>query len=199
MTVALAVSEPTAPADREIDDLTLARARRGEAAACRELVLRYQRAVFAHLSRMVGARGGTFVEDLAQDTFLRVFRSLPGFSPGGPARLSTWILTIATRLALDVLRRERQPVALDDVGPLSSSLRTEAGAERREARARIERALATLTPEMRAAFLLRAYHEWSYEEIAEALELELGTVKSRIARARERLRGALEERHAPLG
>src|SRR5215831_16089459 len=89
-------------AEPELDDLTLARAQRGDEPACRTLVERYQRPVFALLGRMCGhAR----VEDLAQETFLRVFRALPRFDRSGPARLSTWILTVATRLALDELRR----------------------------------------------------------------------------------------------
>lgn len=196
MTVALAVQKPgsRSPA-REIDDVTLARARRGDAAACRALVVCYQRAVFAHLSRMVGPSGqAALVEDLAQETFLRVFRALPSFSPTGPARPSTWILTIATRVAIDLLRKARPQVSLEHA-ELSSSERTDAGAERRQLRDRLERALDTLSPEMRAAFVLRAFHEWSHDEIAAALEVEVGTVKSRISRARERLKQALEDGH----
>src|SRR5215213_1464126 len=90
--------------ERELDEVTLARAQRGDRAAQAMLVERYQRPVFALLSRMVG-RERALVEDLAQETFLRVLRSLAGFTVNGPARLSTWIVTIATRLALDHLRR----------------------------------------------------------------------------------------------
>ena len=80
------------PAPEELDELTLARAQRGDEEACRALVVRYQRALFALLARMLGPRGA--VEDLAQETFLRAFRALPGFDRSGPARLSTWLLTI---------------------------------------------------------------------------------------------------------
>src|SRR5262252_7490429 len=94
------------PESREIDDVTLARAQRGEAAAWRSLVEHYQRPVFALLSRMLAPSGrATLVEDLAQETFLRAFRALPAFDHAGRARLSTWILTIATRLGIDELRR----------------------------------------------------------------------------------------------
>src|SRR5262245_48554442 len=96
----------------ELDEVTLARARRGEAAACRMLVKRYGRMVFALGWRMLAGRGGNAaVEDLAQETFLRVFRALPGFKSDGPARLSSWILTIAARLCTDELRRRPLPTA----------------------------------------------------------------------------------------
>ena len=87
--------EARAAEARELSPAQLRAARGGDEEACRALVLRYQRAVFALLSRMlapVGRQG--LVEDLAQETFLRVFRSLGRFDPDGAARPSTWILTI---------------------------------------------------------------------------------------------------------
>src|SRR5262249_11272368 len=89
----------------EIDRETLARCQAGEAAALRLFVTRYQRPVFALLSRLMGR--GPHVEDLAQETFLRAFRALAGFDPDGSARPSTWLLTIATRLALDSKKMRR--------------------------------------------------------------------------------------------
>ncbi len=91
----------------ELDELTLRRAQRGDAAACRDLVLRYQGAVFALLGRMLGPGRAAEIEDLAQDTFLDVFRALARFSALGPARLSTWVLTIASRRSIDFLRARR--------------------------------------------------------------------------------------------
>lgn len=100
----------------ELDDLTLERARRGEPQATLALVQRYQGAVFALLSRMLRPSGlGDRVEELAQECFLRVFASLDRFRPGGPARLSSWILTIASRLTIDELRRRHlRQVPLDE-------------------------------------------------------------------------------------
>lgn len=176
----------------ELDDVTLARAQRGEAAACRALVERYQRPVFALIGRMVGAGGP--VEDLAQETFLQVFRALAGFAPGGPARLSTWILTIASRRAIDELRRRQlQPVPAPVDLELPASERSDDGARRARIAACIQRAVAELSPPFRAAFLLREYHGLDYAEIAEALDVDVGTVKSRLARARAALRQSLEE------
>lgn len=183
-------------ADRaQLDAPTLARARRGESAACRALVERYQHAVFALLTRMLRPAGrGEWVEDLAQETFLRVFRALPGFSPSGPARLSSWILTIASRLAIDELRRRRPvPLAPDTPAQVAGTERTDAGAERQAMRQMIERALARVDPPGRAALLLLACHGKSYREIAAGFGLPVGTIKSRIARARQTLRRALAE------
>jgi RNA polymerase sigma-70 factor (ECF subfamily) len=185
------------PADahpREVDDTTLRRAQRGEDAAFTRLVQIYERPVFALLGRMLGPGGRRDrVEDLAQETFLRVFRALPGFRPAGPARLSTWILTIATRLALDELRRLRPARSLEDAAAVVAPDDAAAPAERARMRAALARAVAGLSDEQRAVFLLREVHELEYQEIAEALEVDLGTVKSRLSRARAALRAALSE------
>ena len=184
-------------AAREIDDLTLARAQRGEPAASRALVERYQRAVFSLLGRMLFQSGReALVEDLAQETFLRAFRALPDFIPGGPARLSSWILTIATRLALDELRKRPPEAALpEEIGAPAEATTPERAADQRRLERALVAAIAHLSPDHRAVFLLREMHELDYQEIARALEVDVGTVKSRLSRARERLRAALGEVH----
>jgi RNA polymerase sigma-70 factor (ECF subfamily) len=189
-----ALTLPVTPGHPEIDDLTLARASRGDPAACRVLVERYQRPIFALLSRLLSRAGrGGLVEDLAQETFLRAFRALPTFRPGGPARPSTWLLTIATRLALDVLRsRAPELDTLDRARGVPSPSRADETVERELTAKTITRAVEALAPEYRAAFLLREAHELSYEEVARALDVDLGTVKSRLSRARAALRVALE-------
>ena len=177
--------------------MTLARARRGEEAACRALFRQYHGQVFALLWRVTVPRASApLVEDLTQDTFLRVFAGLGDFDSSGPARLSTWILTIATNLALNELRRQRRsPIASAAVEAPDApgDQRADAATERRALGAILTRELARLSPEHRIVFLLREYHELSYEEIAQALAIELGTVQSRLSRARAALRRALEE------
>jgi RNA polymerase sigma-70 factor (ECF subfamily) len=184
------------PEAREIDELSLARAQRGDRAAQSALVDRYQRPVFALLSRMIG-RDRAAVEDLAQETFLRALRALPRFSAQGPARLSTWILTISTRLALDHLRRRApRPDDVSDAGGLPAVLPwPDQDVHRRAVAAALTDAVAALAPPFRAAFLLREVHGLSYEEIARALEIDGGTVKSRLSRARAALQEALAEMH----
>jgi RNA polymerase sigma-70 factor (ECF subfamily) len=191
----LALTQPARTDREELDELAVARAARGEAEACRALVRRYERPVFALLSRLLSRAGrGGLVEDLAQETFLRAFRALPDFRADGPARLSTWLLTIATRLALDALK-SRAPAleALELAKAVPSASRTDEPLERASTAHAIARAVEALAPEYRAAFLLREAHELSYEEVARALEIDVGTVKSRLSRARAALRIALEE------
>ena len=172
--------------------MTLARARAGDHRALRARVLRYQGMVFALLGRMLGQDA---VEDVAQETFLRVCRALPRFEPGPRARLSTWILTIATRRAIDELRRRQRPMML--VATLPPVADPQADPERRavgrDTGAVLNRAIEALSPEQRAAFVLRVFHDRSYAEIAATLSISAGTVKSRISRARAALSAALEE------
>jgi len=174
----------------EIDEITLARAKRGEERARRALVEAYQRRVHALLYRMLGGRGDV-AADLAQETFVRVFGALGRFAPDGAARLSTWILTIATRLALNELRRRpAEPIVEVEIG---GGARPDRELERRALAAAVQRGIADLKPDHRAVLILREYHELEYEEIAAALELDVGTVKSRLSRARAALREALGE------
>lgn len=177
----------------ELDQLTLARARRGEPSALSQLVKMYERPVFALCGRLLCRRSPSAVEDVAQEAFIRVFRGLGRFDPQGPARLSTWILTVATRTCLNAMRGQRREQPLED-----HALRAEAtgadperSAVLEEDRRRVEDAMAALPEEMRAVLVLRAYHDLDYPEIAEALDLEVGTVKSRLSRARAALREAL--------
>jgi RNA polymerase sigma-70 factor, ECF subfamily len=185
--LALNVMPPEPPRVDEIDRGVLDRARAREPIAMRAFVVRYQRQVFGLLSRILGA--GPHVEDLAQETFLRAFRALPSFDPSGPARVSTWLLTIATRLALDVSRR--RPVAqapFDEAGAAPDHRTPETEHARGEIRSAIERAAAELSEEQRAAFVLADVHGWSMAEIAEALAIPENTAKTRIHRARQHMR-----------
>jgi RNA polymerase sigma-70 factor (ECF subfamily) len=179
-------------APRDLDDVTLRRAKAGERPAQTALIERYQRPVFALLWRMVGPDRAV-VEDLAQETFLRVLGALGRFEPGGSARLVTWILTIATRLALDHLRaRSGHPDRGLPAGTIPVALpRPDQDADRRALAVALVRAVEALGPPFRAAFLLREVHGLRYEEIADALDVDVGTVKSRLARARMLLQAAL--------
>src|SRR5262245_22493003 len=174
----------------DVDDVTLGRAQRGDDDAFREVVACHQQAVFAYLWRMIGPRGDrALVEDLVQDTFVRVHRGLPRFAARGPATLRTWILTIATRVALNELRRARPRTE-----PLDRRARAVAQPRGDAALGLIVRdALDRMTPDHRAVLVLREYHDLDYAEIACALAIDIGTVRSRLSRAREALRAALSE------
>ena len=187
---------PDAAHPDELDELTRVRAARGDPSACRALVLRYQTPVFAVLTRLLGPRRRGLVEDFAQETFLRTFRALPGFDGAGTARLSSWILTIATRLALDELRRRRadtEPLGDDEEASPGGGDRPDETAARHDLGRAIDRALGALGADARAVLVLRELHDLEYAEIADALQVDLGTVKSRLSRARTALRMALAE------
>lgn len=169
-----------------LDELTLRRAQRGDDGAWRLLVERYQGPV--HVWRLLAGRARHRVPDLVQETFVRVLRALPAWDPGGAASLQTWILTIATRLALNELRRP-EPAAIAGE-PLARDA-TDAASERARLGAAIAAGVAALPDAQRAVFVLREYHELEYADIAEALGIDLGTVKSRLARARAALRERL--------
>jgi RNA polymerase sigma-70 factor (ECF subfamily) len=177
----------------EIDELTLARARRGESSALSALVRHYQRPVYALVGRLLVGPGAAARDDVAQEAFIRVVRGLPRFDPGGGAKLSTWILTVTTRTCLNAIRDRRREAAPPQPGPPASPGDPEQAAAERQLRLRVEAAMASLPQEMRAVLVLRAYHDFDYDEIAAAVGVEIGTVKSRLARARVALREAMTE------
>jgi len=196
--MAQAASPEPGPEPRELDGATLAAAQRAERWARRALVQTYQTRVHALAWRLWAGTGRREeVEDLVQEAFLRVFRALPRFSPTGPARLSTWILSVAARAVVDQLRRRRPLEAALSVveDELPGGERPDRRSEQRSVGRAIARAVGSLSPEVRAAFVLRAYHDLEYAEIAAALDVGVGTVKSRLWRARAALQEHLHEVH----
>ena len=167
----------------ELDPETLARAQRGEPVAFRALYERYADVVYAFVRRMLG--DDATAEDALQDTFLRVARSLPSFDVDGAAALSTWILSIARRAALTPRRPVPSIAREPDVAP--------APVELQGTRRRLENALAALSPEQRMVFVLRELSQLSYEEIAQTIAIDVGTVRSRLHRARAALQASLAD------
>jgi RNA polymerase sigma-70 factor (ECF subfamily) len=170
----------------------LDRLRAGDAPAFEELVMTYQHRVFGVALRMLGNRAEA--EEVAQEAFVRAHRAIGEFR--GDAKLSTWLYAITSRLCLNRLasgerRLTRQGEAallrLSDAGP-----RPDAALERRELETALGRAIAELPEDRRIVVVLRDIEGLSYEEIAQVLELELGTVRSRLHRARADLKEKLE-------
>ena len=183
-------------ADRaELDDLTLRRAQQGERPALDRLVERYHPMIHALVWRMACARGESHVADLVQDALVRVIQNVARFDPAGPARLSTWILTVATRVVLN--DRRRDPVRAGKHEPTGYVDPATAVAEL-EIGTAIATAVLALPEPQRIAFVLREYHDLDYDEIARVLEVEVGTVKSRLSRARTAVRDALLRSHPDL-
>ena len=174
------------------DAALLARLRAGDAAAFEALVITHQHRVFGVALRMLGNRAEA--EDIAQETFLRAHRALGEFR--GEARLSTWLYAIASRLCLNRLASAPRRLERGDDAALLRLPAPVADAatalERGELEAALRQAIAELPDERRIVVVLRDLEGLAYDEIAEALGLELGTVRSRLHRARLDLKAKLE-------
>lgn len=170
----------------------LDRLRAGDARAFEALVTGHQHRVFGVALRMLGSRAEA--EDVAQEVFLRVQRSVAAFR--GEARLSTWLYGITSRLCLSRLasphRRHARLTRPLTEGMVRDPDDPAADAERGEMRAALGEAIAALPEERRIVVILRDVEGLSYEEIAAALNLEPGTVRSRLHRARMELKERLE-------
>ncbi|MCL2454873.1 MAG: RNA polymerase sigma factor SigE [Micrococcales bacterium] len=160
-----------------------------------QIVAEHSARVYRLAFRLTGNREDA--EDLTQETFLRVFRSLHTYSPG---TFEGWLHRITTNLFLDSARR-RSRVRMELMGDEADRFPAGAPEEAPERRYEhqnlgddVQRALDALAPEYRAAVVLADIEQLSYEEIAVTLGIKLGTVRSRIHRARARLRVALEHR-----
>jgi len=163
------------------------RCRRGEEAAWRELVARHTRRVFGIAYRFVGRVDQA--EDLTQDIFVKVFQNLDRYRESDGA-FSTWVGTVARNHAIDDYRRRREERArrLDDPAVLDAQPAAEESVLRtleREDQARlVHRGLRALPSDLREPLVLCDLQGLSYDEVAEALRIPLGTVKSRINRGR---------------
>ncbi|WP_050758137.1 RNA polymerase sigma factor SigE [Xylanimonas cellulosilytica] len=159
------------------------------------IVREHSARVYRLAYRLTGNRHDA--EDLTQETFLRVFRSLSGFTPG---TFEGWLHRITTNLFLDSVRRAKR-VRMDAMGDDAARVvdddafgRPERGFEHAHLDNDVQAALDALSPEFRAAVVLCDIEGLSYEEIAVTLGVKLGTVRSRIHRARAQLRGELAHR-----
>jgi len=181
----MVLAEP-GPTRCEVDRATLARCCAGDAASMRAFVRHYERMVLAFLSRSLGF--GPQVEDLAQEVFLRAARALPEFDVDGTARISTWLLTIARRLVIDARRERRLPVLplVDDAAVDPSTPETERA--RLELGRTIAAAAHRLPDDQRDAFILAEFHGQTMQEVATVLGISEATAKTRLFRAREKLR-----------
>ncbi len=180
----------------------VALAKQGDQDAFAQLVESNQNKIYSLALRMTGnPEDGA---DLAQEAFLKAWRSLPTFQE--ESSFSTWLYRLTSNLCIDFLRKEKRrkaavtTVSLDDDEDESPPVEVpdqrftpETEVERRELRAAMSRALKVMSEEHRQILILREVEGLSYTEIAGLLDLEEGTVKSRIARARISLRNILQK------
>ncbi len=179
---------------KEQEAMIVRKVLQGDVNAFEKLVTEYEKAVYAIAQRMTG--NPEDAADMTQETFIKAYNSLGSFR--GDSKFSVWLYRIANNVCLDFLRsRSRKPtVSLsveDDEGEESQldvadeSQSPELLLERGLTRDAVRRGLDTLPPDYRQILLLREIQGLSYEEISSALGIDLGTVKSRIFRARKKL------------
>jgi RNA polymerase sigma-70 factor, ECF subfamily len=174
----------------DIDAAVVERARRGDREAFAEVIRHYDHGLRALAFRLLGDRDR--MDDVLQEAYLRAFRALPRFR-GGSA-LGTWLYRIAYNECIDELKRAGRHAAL----PLSEVVEPEdprpGVADTVAGRRDLARALASLTPEDRAAVLMVDAQGFSYRDVGGVLGVPEGTIASRLNRARAALRAALEPR-----
>lgn len=179
------------------DQALVDRARQGDQESIRLLVEKYERRVIGLAWGLLGSRQDA--EDVAQEAFLRAFRSIGAFR--GQSSFRTWLFQIAIN-ASRTYRRTREGRHEDAKGGAMDFDATPAAGSLERAvitRDRVRRALATLPVELREAVVLRDVNGLDYREIAEALDVPMGTVESRIFRGRARLKQALDSDTVPEG
>ena len=181
----------------EFDEKSLVeRASKGDPSAFNRLLERHEGRMYAVALRMCGNREDA--QDCLQEAMLRIYRAIVGFK--GQSSFGTWVYRITMNTCLDELRRKknRQNTSLDsllDMGwsPSDDQNAPESHAMRAETRRALNAAIAELPEDMRAAVVLRDIQGFAYDDIARMLEINVGTIKSRISRGREKLREKLKE------
>jgi len=174
------------------DQQLVARVQKGDSRAFDLLVLKYQHRIFGLISRYV--RDVDEIQDVAQEAFIKAYRALPGFR--GESAFYTWLYRIAINTAKNYLvARSRRPPGSDvdiedaeyyEEGALLHEIETPENALfGAELKAVVERAISQLPEDLRTAVTLREFDGLSYEDIAEIMDCPVGTVRSRIFRARE--------------
>lgn len=185
--------------ERDIDQQLVERVQRGDKAAFELLVIKYQRKIFRLLSRLI--RDPTEIEDVAQEAFIKAYRALPKFR--GESAFYTWLYRIAINTAKNYLvaQGRRAPTStaneveeaenFDDADQLRDVNTPDAMLLSKQVGEAVNRAIDRLPEELRTAIVLRELEGLSYEEIAESMNCPIGTVRSRIFRAREAIAAEL--------
>ncbi len=190
----------------DLDDELMERYRAGDEDAFTLLVRRHQQPLINFIARYINDRDGA--EDLAQETFIRIFKAARRYKPG-QAHFKTWMYHIASNLCKNELRNrgrrnryradnvvdgdgDSEQIDLIENAPADAASQPEVALERKELHDAIQRAIAELPEQYRMPLILRDLQGLSYDEISDTLELRSGTTKSRINRARLMLKDKLK-------
>lgn len=185
--------------ERSADQILVERVQRGDKRAFELLVAKYQRKIFRLLSRLI--RDPAEIEDVAQEAFIKAYRALPNFR--GESAFYTWLYRIAINTAKNYLAAQGRRAAtatesdlgenesLDDTDQLCDVATPDAVLLSKQVAEAVNRAIEKLPEDLRTAIVLRELEGLSYEEIADAMNCPIGTVRSRIFRAREAIANEL--------
>jgi len=187
---------PTRPHEHPEDAVLVRKAQQGDMDAFESLVRKYQQRIYAICRRLTGAHQSA--DDLAQETFIKAYFALARFDAQWP--LYPWLRKIALNSGLNYLKTRSRERPLNDgtMGTRNAPLSAPADdpeerLERAEFEARFEQAVASLPSDQKSVFVLKFHEGMSYEEISRALDLPIGTVMSRLNRARQKLKGLLTD------
>lgn len=183
----------------DLDSDLIQRAQQGDPDACRSLIHALHRPVLATIYRFLGSGYRSEYEDIAQDIFLKLFRSIERFDPERGVKFTTWTFTFVRNHCFDILKKRRVKttsitgVEHDQQRDLEDTVARAPGfeLENSELGEKIEHALAGLSEDQRLAFILREYEGLEYSAIAVVLDVSEGTIKSRLHRAKEAMRQRL--------
>ncbi len=181
------------------DEKLVKKVKNGDADAFEQIIIKYEKKIFGLIYNML--RNENEIEDVAQEVFIKVYKNLDKFN--GDSSLYTWIYKIATNLCLDQIKKRKEVIYIDeklqlDDGeveiqiPSDEKLQDEIY-EQKELKQKLESCIDKLPEKQKVMIVLRDIKGLSYDEIAEILDLKLGTVKSQINRARLKLKELLEK------
>ena len=182
------------------DEILVQKSNKGDLNAFNELVLRYEGKVFSIAYRFMGNHADA--GDLAQETFIRLYQSLASFR--GDSSFATWLFRITANACRDELRKRqrRRSISMDEMIAASpanvpvadSTYSPEEAVQRNEVQRQVQECLSELSDDHRLILVMREIQGFSYDEIADVLQCSLGTVKSRISRARNALKERLKRK-----
>ena len=180
------------------EEMLIRLAKKGDSAAFEQIVKLYEKAVYN--SALYVTKNREDALDVSQEVFIKLWRSLPSYR--GEASLKTWIATITKNCAIDYVRARNQKQAASltdgeneeqhDIADTDISSDPQKSFERDERAKAVRKAVASLDEPIRQTLILREFHGLSYAEIATALQISEGTVKSRISRGREQVKEFLK-------
>lgn len=189
-------AEKRAPVNEQSDDDLIRKVQEGDPRSFDILVKRYQKRVYFLAYRMVKSHDPA--DDIAQETFIKAYFAIGSFKIG--YSFYTWLYRICMNLSINFLKRRKFVMPECRFREEASPLEREAGGADpskdfilKEMRDNIERAMDSLPPKYKSALILRVYEDMSYEDIAKTLKISVGTVMSRLFRARERMHDMLKE------